>query len=225
MLLRYSYPTNRLPVQRMPTANESPCQIPDDDPLFQHYHDKEWGLPVTSDRGLFEKVCLEGFQSGLSWQIILHKRKAFRLAFDNFNIEKVAGYDEKRIEVLLANPEIVRNRRKIISAINNAERAKALQAEFGSLKTFFWQFQPAGGRRPKKITRAWLKKNPICDESIAMAKALKQRGWTFVGPTTLYALMQATGIVNDHVHNCPVRQAVERKRHAAGLCSEMRSEI
>ena len=143
------------------TANlESPCQIPDDDPLFQRYHDKEWGLPVTSDRGLFEKVCLEGFQSGLSWQIILHKRKAFRLAFDNFNIDKVASYDEQRIEALLANPEIVRNRRKIVSAINNAERARALQAEFGNLKTFFWQFQPASGRRPKKVTRAWLKKKP-----------------------------------------------------------------
>ena len=205
----------------MTATLESPCQIPDDDPLFQRYHDKEWGLPVTSDRGLFEKVCLEGFQSGLSWQIILHKRKAFRLAFDNFSIDKVASYDEQRIEALLANPEIVRNRRKIVSAINNAERAKALKAEFGSLKTFFWQFQPARGRRPIKITRAWLKENPICDESIAMAKALKQRGWTFVGPTTLYALMQATGIVNDHVHNCPVRQAVERKRRAAGLRSEI----
>ena len=205
----------------MTATLESPCQIPDDDPLFQRYHDKEWGLPVTSDRGLFEKVCLEGFQSGLSWQIILHKRKAFRLAFDNFNIDKVASYDEQRIEALLANPEIVRNRRKIVSAIRNAERARALQAEFGNLKTFFWQFQPASARRPKKVTRAWLKKNPICDESIAMAKALKQRGWTFVGPTTLYALMQATGIVNDHVHNCPVRQAVERKRRAAGLRSEI----
>ena len=205
----------------MTATLESPCQIPDDDPLFQRYHDKEWGLPVTSDRGLFEKVCLEGFQSGLSWQIILHKRKAFRLAFDNFNIDKVASYDEQRIEALLANPAIVRNRRKIISAINNANRAGALQAEFGNLKTFFWQFQPTSGRRPRKITRAWLKKNPICDESIAMAKALKQRGWTFVGPTTLYALMQATGIVNDHVHNCPVRQAVERKRRAAGLRSEI----
>ncbi len=201
----------------MTSSLDSPCQIPDDDPLFQRYHDNEWGLPVTSDCGLFEKVCLEGFQAGLSWQIILHKRNAFRLAFDNFTINKVANYDEQRIEELMANPEIVRNRRKIASAINNAERAKALKTEFGNLKAFFWQFQPKQKSRPRKITRQWLENNPVSDESIEMAKALKQRGWTFVGPTTLYALMQATGIVNDHVHSCPVRQAVEVARGAAGL--------
>lgn len=205
----------------MTTAVAPHCQVPDDDPLFQRYHDSEWGLPVTTDRGLFEKVCLEGFQSGLSWQIILHKREAFRLAFDNFDIDTVASYQARHIEKLMANPGIVRNRRKIVSAVNNAERARALKDEFGSLKTFFWQFQPDRRSRPRQVTRDWLAANPVSDESINMAKALKKRGWTFVGPTTLYALMQATGIINDHVHGCPVRQVVEHARGAAGLHVEI----
>ncbi len=193
------------------------CAVPEGDPEFRRYHDKEWGLPVQSDQALFEKVCLEGFQSGLSWQTILHKRDAFRRAFDGFEIDAVARFDEKRIEILMLDQEIVRNRRKILSAIENARRAQALRTEFGSLKQFFWQFEPPHDNRPDIITRAWLDENPTSPESHALAKALKSRGWRFVGPTTMYALMQATGIVNDHVHSCPVRQRVEDARIDAGL--------
>jgi len=188
------------------------CPVPVGDALFEQYHDLEWGRPVTSDRALYEKVCLEGFQSGLSWQTILHKREAFRKAFDNFQFDAVAEYDEKRVDLLMQNSAIVRNRRKIASAINNAIRARELREEFGTLAAFFWQFEPNPNKRPKQVTRAWLQENPQTPESVAMAKSLKSRGWSFVGPTNLYALMQATGIVNDHVHGCSVRQSIEKER-------------
>lgn len=186
------------------------CAIPDDDPLFKHYHDKEWGVPVHCDRLIYEKVCLEGFQAGLSWQTILHRREHFRKAFSNFHADAIARFSEKDIERLLNDPGIIRNRRKILSVINNARCALEMKAKHGSLDQFFWQFKPSPRTRPERITREWLAKNPTSPESIELAKALKKLGWTFVGPTTMYALMQALGMVNDHVHGCPVRSKIEQ---------------
>lgn len=188
------------------------CAIPSDDPLFLRYHDEEWGHPVADDDRLYEKVCLEGFQSGLSWQTILHKRDAFREAFDGFAIDAVASFDERRVEQLMDDARIVRNRRKIESAIHNARRAQALRREFGSLGRFFWQFEPPASERPPRITAAWLKANPITPASRRLAGALKARQWRFVGPTTAYALMQALGLVNDHIESCDFRERVERAR-------------
>jgi len=188
------------------------CPVPTDDPLYQTYHDLEWGTPTRCDRTIFEKVCLEGFQSGLSWRTILHRRPAFRRAFADFQLEQVARFTEEDINRLLGDASIIRNRRKINSAINNAKRALELQQEAGSLASFFWHFEPDTASRPKSITRAWLNTHTTTPESTALAKALKIRGWTFVGPTTLYALMQALGLVNDHVAHCPARASVEQKR-------------
>lgn len=187
------------------------CQLPAGDPLFQQYHDEEWGVPVTSERAIFEKVCLEGFQSGLSWRTILHRRTGFREAFDDFDMHRVAAYKESDIERLMQDERIIRNRRKILSAINNARRALELQQEAGSLASFFWQFEPIDSR-PDRVTLEWLAENPATPESTALARALKSRGWSFVGPTNLYALMQALGIVNDHVHGCPRRRVIRASR-------------
>lgn len=188
------------------------CPIPVDDPLYMAYHDTEWGMPTDSDQAFFEKVCLEGFQSGLSWRTVLHRRPALRDAFADFDIARVACFNETDINRLMQDATIIRNRRKIGSVINNACRALELQQEFGSLATFFWQFEPAPATRPDKMTRAWLESNPATQESTALAKALKQRGWSFVGATTMYALMQALGLVNDHVSHCPARIGVEQRR-------------
>lgn len=188
------------------------CPIPKDDRLFQDYHDNEWGMPVTNDNRIFEKVCLEGFQSGLSWQTILHRRENFRDAFANFEINEVAAFGNSDIEKLLNNDGIIRNRRKISSAVNNAHKALELQEEFGSLADFFWAFEPAHTARPKLVTTQWLKDNPKTAESEQLSKALKSRGWSFVGPTTMYALMQALGLVNDHIDTCDSRSKVEKAR-------------
>ncbi len=188
------------------------CPIPPDDPLYQAYHDKEWGVPTDCDRAFFEKVCLEGFQSGLSWKTVLHRRPAFRRAFADFELEVVAGFNDDDIDRLLQDATIIRNRRKICSAINNAGRALDLQQEFGSLAAFFWQFEPEPSSRPDRVTRAWLAANPTTPESTALARALKTRGWSFVGATNMYALMQAKGLVNDHVYCCPVRQVMQQHR-------------
>ena len=181
-------------------------------PEYERYHDKEWGQPVTDDRRLFEKICLEGFQTGLSWLTILRKRENFRKAFDGFDFERVARYTVRDVERLVGDAGIIRHRQKIESTINNAKRAIDMKREFGSLAAYFWGFEPAAGQRPARIDIATLVAMPVTDVSKALSKDLKQRGWTFVGPTTVYAFMQAMGLVNDHVEGCSVREAVEAKR-------------
>jgi len=172
------------------------------DPLYVEYHDTEWGKPVTDDRRLFEKVCLEGFQAGLSWLTILRKRENFRRAFANFDLDRVARYTARDVTRLLKDEGIIRHRGKIESTINNAQRAIALREECGSLSAYFWRWEPDAASRPKRITREALSGMATSPESIALSKDLRKRGWTFVGPTTIYAFMQAMGLVNDHVEDC-----------------------
>lgn len=176
-----------------------------DDEEYQRYHDEEWGNPVHDDRHLFEKICLEGFQSGLSWLTILRKRDNFRAAFDNFEFVRVALYTEEDVERLLKNAGIIRHRGKIEATINNASRAIEMVEEFESLSNYFWQYKPEPSLRPQKFDYATLSKISITDESKAMSKDLKKRGWKFVGPTTCYAFMQSMGIVNDHLEGCSGR--------------------
>ena len=176
-------------------------------PAYQHYHDHEWGYPVTDDRRLFEKLCLEGFQAGLSWLTILNKREAFRAAFANFDAQRIARFGERDVARLMADAGIVRHRGKIESTINNAKRVIELREAFGSLSAYAWRFEPARDQRPKRLTLAALKAMTTSPESVAMSKDLKQRGWSFVGPTTVYAFMQAMGLVNDHLDGCHVREA------------------
>jgi DNA-3-methyladenine glycosylase I len=176
------------------------------------YHDLEWGFPVRDDRRLFEKLSLEGFQSGLSWLTILRKREAFRTAFANFEAEKVARFTPKKVEQLLQNAGIVRHRGKILATINNARRVADLVDEFGSLADYVWRYEPAPATRPKKITPTVLRTLGQSEASQALSKDLKQRGWSFVGPTTVYAFMQAMGLVNDHLHGCATRTAIEQQR-------------
>jgi DNA-3-methyladenine glycosylase I len=176
------------------------------------YHDEEWGRPTVDDHRLFEKICLEGFQAGLSWITILRKRENFRRAFAEFDPQAVARFGRREIARLMKDEGIVRHRGKIESAINNAKRVAELQAEFGSVSTYIWQFEPSPTARPRRITTAALRKMATTPASIALSKDLKKRGWTFVGPTTMYAFMQAMGLVNDHVENCPSRVACERDR-------------
>lgn len=173
---------------------------------YVQYHDTEWGVRVGEDRALFEKICLEGFQSGLSWLTILRKRENFRRAFARFDIERVARFTPRDVARLMKDAGIVRHRGKIESAINNARRCEDLVEEFGSLANYVWRFEPAPRSRPKKLTWAVLKTMATTPESIALSKDLRRRGWSFVGPTTMYAFMQATGVVNDHLHGCSYRQ-------------------
>ena len=172
-------------------------------PDYAPYHDGEWGFPVDDDRLLFEKLCLEGFQSGLSWLTILRRREGFRAAFHGFDLEAVAALDESDVVVLLQDESIIRHRGKIESTINNAGRAIDLIGEVGSLGAFFWSFEPDPADRVIDT------KTP---ESIALAKELKRRGFSFVGPTTAYAFMQAMGIVNDHLTECAAYEEVETAR-------------
>ena len=176
-------------------------------PAYQHYHDHEWGFPVGDDRRLFEKLCLEGFQAGLSWLTILNKREAFRSAFADFEAERIARFGARDVARLLADAGIVRHRGKIESTINNAKRVIELREAFGSLATYVWRFEPDARARPKRITLAALRAMTTSPESVAMSKDLKQRGWSFVGPTTVHAFMQAMGLVNDHIEGCHVRTA------------------
>lgn len=182
------------------------------DPLYRDYHDREWGRPVGDDRRLFEKICLEGFQSGLSWLTILRKRENFRHAFDGFCFERVARYDAADVERLQADAGIVRHRGKIQSTIDNARRAMDLRDAFGSLAAFFWRFEPSPAARPARLDHATLLAMPTSPASVAISKELKRRGWTFVGPTTIYAFMQAMGLVNDHVEGCAFRAEAEAER-------------
>jgi DNA-3-methyladenine glycosylase I len=170
------------------------------------YHDTEWGYPVRDDRALFEKMALEGFQSGLSWLTILRKRDNFRRAFANFDIERVAKFGPRDVARLLTDAGIVRHRGKIESTINNAKRCHDLVEEFGSLSAYVWRFEPDPGSRPKKLTWDAVRAMPTTAESTALSKDLRSRGWTFVGPTTMYAFMQAMGLVNDHLQGCAFRR-------------------
>jgi len=188
------------------------CAWCGDDPLYQRYHDREWGRPVKDDIRLFEKLSLEGFQSGLSWLTILRKRESFRAAFSDFDLGAVAGFRARDIKRLLADASIVRHRGKIESTINNAGRALALQTEFGSLARFYWTFEPSPSERPSRLDWATLKTLGQTEASRRLSKDLKKRGFTFVGPTTAYAFMQAMGLVNDHLEGCDFRDEVERDR-------------
>jgi DNA-3-methyladenine glycosylase I len=176
------------------------------------YHDREWGFPVTDDRRLFEKVCLEGFQAGLSWLTILRKREGFRRAFAGFDPEKVARFGAREVRRLLGDAGIVRHRGKIESVIHNARRALDLREEFGSLASYFWRFEPPAADRPRRLTYAALCRLTASPASAALSRDLKHRGWKFVGPTTAYAFMQAMGLVNDHLEGCWVRAEAERAR-------------
>ena len=181
---------------------------------YQQYHDQEWGMPVGDDQRLFEKICLEGFQAGLSWLTILNKREAFRSAFAGFDMDKVAAFGDSDIKRLLLDAGIVRHRGKIASTINNAKRAQEMRQEFGTLASYFWQFEPEVTTRTGQITHKALQAMTTSAESIAMSKELRKRGWSFVGPTTMYAFMQAMGLVNDHIEGCAarVRVAVAREK-------------
>jgi DNA-3-methyladenine glycosylase I len=181
---------------------------------YCRYHDHEWGFPVADERRLFEKLCLEGFQAGLSWLTILRKREAFRKAFANFDIEKVARFDQRDIERLLGDAGIVRHRGKIEAAINNAQRACELLDTEPSLAAYLWRFEPDPASRPARLTPEVLRTMTTCPEATALSKDLKKRGWRFVGPTTMYALMQAMGLVNDHQEGCWARAEAQRQRKA-----------
>jgi DNA-3-methyladenine glycosylase I len=180
-------------------------------PDYERYHDEEWGRPVRDDRGLYERMVLEGFQSGLSWLTILRKRESFRAAFADFDIEAVAGFGDRDIARLLADAGIVRHRGKIEAAIANAKAAAAMHTEGESLAELIWSHAPAGRRRAPR-TLADLP--AVTPESTALAKELKRRGFRFVGPTTAYATMQACGVVNDHLAGCWVRPEVESARRS-----------
>ena len=182
-------------------------------PDYLRYHDEEWGWPVADDTRLFEKLCLEGFQSGLSWLTILRKRENFRAAFRGFDFRALAAEDEAAaMERHLADAGIVRHRGKIASVYNNARRAVELAGEHGSLARFFWAFEPDMAERPAVMDWASLRAMGKTPASTRISKDLKQRGWTFVGPTTVYAFMQAMGMVNDHVEGCVCRPRIEHAR-------------
>lgn len=188
------------------------CWWPGADAAYQHYHDHEWGRPVDSDVRLFEKLCLEGFQAGLSWLTILRKRENFRRAFAGFDPAVVATFGPADVERLLGDAGIVRHRGKIEAAIGNASRALELVDEAGSLAAFLWQFEPSDDERPARCDHATLMTMATTPQSTALSKALRKRGWRFVGPTTMYALMQAMGMVNDHVEGCAVRADIDAAR-------------
>jgi DNA-3-methyladenine glycosylase I len=188
------------------------CRWADATDEYRAYHDSEWGFPVSDDVRLFEKLTLEGFQSGLSWLTILRKREAFRAAFAGFDFSVVAGFGEHDVQRLLGDAGIIRHRGKIEAAINNAGRAVELVAAEGSLAAYAWNFEPPS--RSGALTHAQLAAQPATPESAAMAKDLKRRGWRFLGPTTVYAFMQAMGLVNDHLAGCHTYEQVRAARGA-----------
>jgi DNA-3-methyladenine glycosylase I len=188
------------------------CWWPGEREDYRRYHDDEWGRPVDDDHRLFEKICLEGFQSGLSWLTILRKRESFRDAFADFDYERVARFNSRSVERLLKDASIIRHRGKIESTINNAKRAREMADEHGSLSAYFWRFEPKPASRPKKLTHAALAKLSKTEESAALSKALKLLKWTYVGPTTAYAFMQAMGMVNDHIDGCFAGKQVDAAR-------------
>jgi len=184
------------------------CSWCEASPELLHYHDTEWGFPVSDDFRLFEKLCLEGFQSGLSWRTILAKRANFREAFHHFDFNRVAHFTEKDVERLLNNAGIIRHSGKIRAAINNAKRAQEMVAAEGSLAAYLWRFEPEAEQLPPPQTTT------TSPQSIALSRDLKKRGWQFVGPTTAFAFMQGVGLINDHVAGCVTRDAVEQARKA-----------
>ena len=186
------------------------CWWPGTHEDYLRYHDEEWGQPVADDRRLFEKICLEGFQSGLSWLTILRKRDRFREVFHGFDFERVARMGERDVERLVEDAGIIRHRGKIESVLNNAKRAVDLAEAEGSLAAYFWRHEPPESARPKKVTKGAVPAKT--DQSTALSKALVKKGWSYVGPTTCYAFMQAMGLVNDHLHGCFAREGVEKAR-------------
>jgi DNA-3-methyladenine glycosylase I len=184
------------------------------EPEYVRYHDEEWGRPVADDRRLFEKLCLESFQAGLSWWTILRRREAFRRAFDGFEPERVARFDRRRVERLVGDAGIIRHRGKIEAAVGNAQAALEVIRERGSLAALVWGFEPPASERPRRVTRAALSRMATTPSSTALSKELRRRGFRFVGPTTAYAFMQAMGLVNDHLEGCHRRAPVERERAA-----------
>ncbi len=192
------------------TGDPPRCRWAGTTPAYLAYHDTEWGFPVFDDDRLFEKLCLEGFQAGLSWLTILNKRPAFRQAFAGFAPEKVARFGKADIERLLADPGIVRHRGKIEAAVSNAQKACALIEETGSLAAYVWSYEPeAESSEAPPLLRS------TSAEAVALARDLKRRGWRFVGPTTVYAFMQAMGLVNDHALGCCIRPRAEAARREA----------
>jgi len=188
------------------TDGKCRCAWCDAAPEFNAYHDTEWGFPVTDDIRLFEKICLEGFQSGLSWRTILTKRENFRKAFAGFDFHKVAQFDDADVERLLGDAGIIRHRGKIEASINNAKRACEMVAEEGSLAAYFWRFEP----KPDEVGPP--QSMSTSPTSVALSKDLKKRGWKFVGPTTVFAFMQAMGLINDHAQGCFLRQQIDDMR-------------
>jgi DNA-3-methyladenine glycosylase I len=188
------------------------CWWAGDDPLYRDYHDREWGMPVRDDRRLFEKICLEGFQAGLAWITILRKRDAFRQAFRDFDVHAVARMNRRSVDRLLRDARIVRHRGKIESTLNNARQALKLIESHGSLAGYFWAFEPEAAARPRRITLRSVRAMTQTPGSGSLARDLKARGWSFVGPTTSYAFMQAMGLVNDHLEGCVARPRAEAAR-------------
>ena len=182
------------------------------DPLYEGYHDREWGRPVAKDARIFEKLCLEGFQSGLSWLTILRKRENFRSAFGSFDAEKLSRFTPRSVDRLMRDAGIVRNRAKIEATINNAKRCRELIREVGSLAAFVWSFEPDPASRPQSLDWEKLVGMGVSDEAKKLSKELKRRGWAFVGPTTVYSTMESIGLVNDHVDGCSFRAEVEKER-------------
>jgi DNA-3-methyladenine glycosylase I len=182
------------------------------DPLYEDYHDHEWGRPVADDRRIFEKLCLEGFQSGLSWITILRKRENFRKAFRSFDVDALARFNARSEERLMQDAGIVRNRAKIAATINNAARCRELIEELGSLAAHVWSFEPSPESRPASFDWDVLVQLGSAPEAKALSKDLKRRGWAFVGPTTVYSTMESIGLVNDHVIACDFRAEVEGER-------------
>jgi DNA-3-methyladenine glycosylase I len=184
------------------------------DPLYESYHDTEWGRPVGQDVRLFELLSLEAFQSGLSWLTILRKRENFRRAFKSFDLESVARFNVRSVGRLLSDAGIVRNRAKIEATVNNARRSLELIQEFGSLAAYVWSFEPDPTARPKRLDWNSLMEMSTSREAVALSKDLRRRGWAFVGPTTVYSFMEAVGLVNDHLTRCELRKECERDRSA-----------
>ena len=172
------------------------------DPLYERYHDQEWGSRVVDDQRLFEKICLEGFQCGLSWLTILKKREGFRRAFADFQLDVIAQWDHRQVDRLVNDAEIIRHRGKIEATLHNASRAIEMRQDEGSLSAFFWRYVPESSPMPRRHADL----PAVTDESTRMSRELKKRGWKFVGPTTCYAFMQAMGMVNDHLVGCDFRE-------------------
>jgi DNA-3-methyladenine glycosylase I len=182
------------------------CAASPGDALYLRYHDEEWGFPVVDEARLFEKLCLEGFQSGLSWRTILHKREGFRRAFEGFDVHRLAGWGEAEVLRLLQDEGIVRHRGKIEATLNNAARCVELVAEVGSLAAYVWRFEPEPGEAVHQLNES--------GPSRRLSSDLKRRGWKFVGPTTMHAFLQAMGLINDHDRRCSVYPAAEAARRA-----------